>query len=82
LTLRIRHQRHISCEFDGVGNHALVLLAQAGSGRRRNLELARYKFAENIRFFVINVINFFLATNARHANFLNEASKLLAPLSC
>lgn len=66
LAFGVRHKGHISREFDSVSHFPLVFLAQAGSGRRLNLKLARNELTEYIRLLVINVIYFFLATNASH----------------
>ena len=43
-----------------------MVLAEAGAGRGGNLELARNKLAEDVRVFIINVINFFLASDTEH----------------
>jgi len=69
LSFGIWHEGHITRELDGIGDHALMLLAQARASRGRNLKLPRDKLSEYIRFFIIDVIYFFLATDASQRKF-------------
>lgn len=67
LCSRIWHERHKAGEFDGVGDLALVLVAQPCAGGARDLKHARHKLAQDIGLLVIHVIYFFLTGGTRHS---------------
>ena len=72
LGLSIWHQGHKASKFNGVGNHALMLFAQAGAAGRRDLKLAGNKLPQDVGLLVVNVINFLLAGDAGHADAINN----------
>ena len=60
------HQGHKAGEFDSIGDHTLVFVAETGWTGLFYLERARNELAQNIGLFVINVIYFVLAGGAGH----------------
>ena len=60
LPFGIRHESHEAGEFDGGGEHALVLTAKLGVLVRLYLKLPRHKLTEYVRLLVVDMVYFVL----------------------
>ena len=67
LIASVRHQRHKSGELNGIGNDALMLVAQLVAGRGFYLELGGDVLAQELRVFVVNSVDVVLAKIALHS---------------